>query len=309
MSHDAATIWQPFLARRGVVVLDGGLATELERRGAALDDPLWSAKILLEQPQLIEEVHADYFRAGADVGTSASYQATLPGLARRGLDSAQAAAVLRLSVRLVQQARDSVATHGATNRLVAASLGSYGAYRADGSEFRGDYDLSSRQLLDWHRPRCAILAESGADILAFETVPCLSEGEAIVRLVEEFPALPAWISFSCRDEQHLCSGEPFADAVRLANDASSVAAIGINCTAPRHIAGLLQSVRGLTVKPLAVYPNSGERWDNATRSWQAAPDDFSWPQAVRRWHELGARLIGGCCRTTPATIRQIASAF
>lgn len=307
-------LWQPFLARRGVVILDGGLATELERRGAVLDSPLWSAKLLLERPELIRDVHLDYFRAGADVGTSASYQATLPGLVRQGLNQTQAADLLRLSVRLVHEAREEACQQttwqpGRPRPLVAASAGSYGAYLADGSEFRGDYNLSVQELRDWHRPRVEVLAGSGADLIAFETVPLLREGEAIVRLMEEFPETPAWLSFSCRDDRHLCHGETLAAAVDLVSEAPNIVAVGVNCTAPRHIDGLLASVREIARKPLLVYPNSGESWDAGTRSWQASAGVFDWGAAALRWRDGGAKLIGGCCRTTPATIREIATAF
>src|SRR5262249_56067138 len=95
----------PFLEKHQVVVLDGALATELERRGANLRDPLWSAKLLLENPELIRQVHHDYYVAGADVATTASYQATVQVLRQRGLDHAQAAAALRLSVKLAHQPR------------------------------------------------------------------------------------------------------------------------------------------------------------------------------------------------------------
>jgi homocysteine S-methyltransferase len=309
-----ADLWKPFLDRRGVVILDGGLATELERRGANLDDSLWSAKLLIEQPDLVRAVHLDYFRAGADVGTSASYQATIPGLLRRGLSETQAVDILRFSVRLVQEARDQACAEPTWPQerprpLVAASAGSYGAFLADGSEFRGDYKLSVEELRDWHRSRMEILAGSGADLIAFETVPLLREGEAIVRLLEEFPETPAWLSFSCRDDMHLCHGEPLAAAVQLANDAANVVAVGVNCTAPHHIDDLLASVRDIARKPLLVYPNSGETWDAKTRSWKTASQKLDWGTVARRWCDAGAKLIGGCCRTTPETIRAIAAAL
>src|SRR5206468_3244428 len=210
----------PFLGINGVVILDGALATELERRGADLRDPLWSAKLLLENPELIRQVHFDYYAAGADVATTASYQATIPGLMSRGLDRARAADVLRLSVTLAQQARDEYWQAGRGGRfkpLVAASIGCYGAHLHDGSEYRGDYGLTVQQLIDWHRPRMEILAASGADLLACESVPCLAEAEALVKLLAEFPGVPAWLSFSCQDERRLCHGEKFAEAVELAN--------------------------------------------------------------------------------------------
>ncbi len=295
--------------RHGVVILDGGLATELESRGADLDGPLWSARVLLEAPKLIEQVHYDYFAAGADVAVSASYQATFEGFADRGIDRKAARNLLHLSVRLARDARDrfwSITEHRAARPapLVAASIGPYGAYLADGSEYRGDYGLSARKLIEFHRPRVEVLVDSGADLLAFETVPCAVEAEAIVRLLEEVPDVPAWISFSCCDEVHVSHGEPLADCVGITNDAVSCVATGVNCTPPRFITPLLQSV-GIARHPLAAYPNSGEVWDGERHCWTASPDSIDLSEAAREWYEAGARLIGGCCRTTPNTIRTL----
>src|SRR5262249_10660921 len=205
--------FEPFLREFGVVILDGALATELERRGADLRDPLWSAKLLIEQPDVIRQVHLDYLRAGAAVVTSASYQATFAGFARRGLSAARAAELMTLSVRLAQEARaqlrrDSEQPVVRPLPLVAASVGRYGACLHDGSEYRGDYGLSAQELMDFHRPRLDALAHSGADLFACETIPCLTEAEALVRLLADYPDMPAWLSFSCRDEQSVCHGEP-----------------------------------------------------------------------------------------------------
>jgi homocysteine S-methyltransferase len=299
----------PFLNRSGVVILDGALATELERRGADLRDPLWSARLLLEAPEQIVQVHRDYFEAGADVATTASYQASMPGLQRRGLSESQAADVLRLSVRLAQEAREQFwESWPAADRLrplVAASIGCYGAFLHDGSEYRGDYGLSVRQLIDWHEPRMEILAATQADLLACETIPCLAEAEALVRLLEVTPNVPAWISFSCRDAQHLCHGELLADAVAAVAPCPNVLAVGVNCTAPRFVRELLGAAAAITDKPLVAYPNSGEAWNAQEQTWNARADTLDWSEAAASWYRVGARLIGGCCRTTPATIREL----
>ena len=307
-------LWQPFFDRSGVVILDGGLATELERRGAELRDPLWSAKLLIENPGQIRQVHEDYFRAGADVGTSASYQATFEGFAQRGADAKRAAELMRLSVALVQEARVRFWDNPSNRKsrcppLVAASIGCYGASLHDGSEYRGNYGMSVRQLIDWHRPRFEVLAQCQPDVLACETVPCLEETEALIRLLEQLPDLLAWISFSCRDERHICQGEALSEAVQLAQTAPNVIAAGVNCTAPRFIDGLLASVRDDATIPLLVYPNSGERWNADRQAWDAGPTPCDWGQAARRWREGGARLIGGCCRTTPKIIGAISVAL
>ena len=293
------------------MILDGALATELERRGADLDDPLWSARILSEDPDLIAAVHYDYFAAGADLAISASYQASFEGFARRGLDEAGAAALMLLSVSLACTARDRfwadpANRQGRLRPLVAASVGSYGAYLADGSEYRGDYGLSREELIDFHRPRMQVLAAAGADLLACETIPCRLEAEALLVLLREFPRSVAWLSFSCCDDAHLCHGESFAESVALANDSEQIVAVGLNCTAPRHVEGLLRHARPQTTKPLLVYPNSGERWDAAAHCWLPGSGVTDFADPVRHWRAAGAQLIGGCCRTTPDDIRIMA---
>ncbi len=299
-----------FLRHQSWLVLDGALATELEQRGAVLDDPLWSARILLEQPGLIRQVHEDYFRAGADVAITASYQASFEGFARRGLSLEQSEALLRRSVRLAVEGREAFWAEtanraGRLRPLVAASVGPYGAFLADGSEYRGDYGLSKRQLIDWHRPRLAVLAGSGADLLACETIPCLREAEALVELLAEFPGTAAWLSFSCCDGERLCRGEPFREAAALAESCPQVVAFGVNCTPPEYVEALLGSAAGHTGKPLLAYPNSGETWDARRHCWisNGRPVDFG--SLARRWYAAGARLIGGCCRTGPADIAQV----
>lgn len=302
----------PLLAQYPVLVLDGALATELERRGCDLRDPLWSAKVLIEAPELIRQVHADYFQAGADCAITASYQASLEGFMRRGLTREAALELIRRSVWLAVEARDAFwqePAHrtGRPRPLVAASVGPYGAFLADGSEYRGDYGLSEAELMDFHRPRMAALLEAGADLLACETIPCFSEARALTRLLAEFPNASAWISFSARDEAHLWHGERLAECAAWLNDQSQVVAVGVNCTAPRYLPGLIEAIRAVTSKPIVVYPNSGETYDPVQRLWRGVSDAETFAIEARRWYASGARLIGGCCRTTPDHIRTIAA--
>jgi homocysteine S-methyltransferase len=304
----------PFLADNGVMVLDGALATELERRGADLRDPLWSAKLLLEDPAMIRRLHYDYYVAGADVATTASYQASFAGFAARDLDTDAAADLMRLSVTLACEARAefwAVPEHrvGRLRPLVAASVGPYGAALADGSEYRGDYGLTVEELMAWHRPRLAVLAAAGADLLACETIPSAVEAEALVRLLAERPSSAAWLSFSCRDETRISDGTPLAAVIELGEACDQVVALGINCTAPPLIEPLLDSIRDRTRKPLLVYPNRGETWDAVARCWVAGTGAGDLAAAAIKWATAGARLIGGCCRTTPEDIRRIAAAL
>lgn len=300
------------LDRQPVLVIDGALATELERRGCDLQDDLWSARILLEQPEMIKQVHLDYFKAGADCAITASYQATVEGFARRGLREEEAIDLIQLSVRLARQARDEFWAEAAnrTGRpkpFVAASVGPYGAFLADGSEYRGNYGLSEKDLMDFHRPRMKALIEAGADMLACETIPTFVEAQAIGKLLKEFPDITAWISFSGRDEEHISEGQVFADCVKQLEDHRQIAAIGVNCTSPTYIPALIRAAKQVTQKPVLVYPNSGEKYDAGRNEWDGKPVLNSFGEQARQWYDAGARLIGGCCRTTPEDIRLIAS--
>ena len=306
-------VLEPFLKEQGVLVLDGGLATELEKRGADLSDDLWSARLLLEDPASIRRLHFDYFEAGADVAISASYQASFEGFARRGLSRKQSVELMQRSVHLAREARDQflaeaglgAEAHRRLPPLVAASVGSYGAFLADGSEYTGDFGLSKKALVDWHRPRLEALLGAEPDLLACETVPCLEEGEALVELLAEYRETPAWISFSCRDDERVCRGEPFSLCLDLVNGSSAVVAAGLNCTAPKHAEGLLKGARAATRKPLVCYPNSGARWDSAAGKWVAGSGVVDFAACASVWKAAGAQLIGGCCRTSPEDIRRL----
>jgi homocysteine S-methyltransferase len=301
------------LFANSVMVLDGGLATQLEAQGADLADPLWSARLLVEHREEIVRAHLAFYRAGARVATTASYQATFEGFARRGIGGDEAAALLRRSVELAATARDryrgECGDHDPDPLLVAASIGPYGAYLADGSEYRGRYGRSVRQLADFHRGRLVALAASDADVLACETIPELAEAEALVRLLGAVPGVAAWLAFTCEDGGRLCGGAPIEEAVELADEAPAVLAVGVNCTAPEHVDELIARVRSVTAKPIVVYPNSGEGWDAAARRWSEPGGMVTDGIAARRWVAAGATLVGGCCRVTPARIAEMAAAI
>jgi len=271
-------------AGAAVTILDGGLATELEARGNDLSDALWSARLLRDDPDEILAVHRSYVEAGADCVITASYQATLERLP---------AGALRLSVELAREAEP---------RIVAASVGPYGAARADGSEYTGAYDLDEEALLSWHAPRFEILDRSGADVLACETIPSFAEARALARLLDR---TPAWFSFSCRDGERISDGTPIADCARHLDALDGVAAIGVNCTAPRFVESLVTRIRSITEKPIVVYPNSGERWDAVRRSWTGSREPGEFAEMAVRWRDAGATMLGGCCRTGPAHIREL----
>jgi homocysteine S-methyltransferase len=305
---------RPFLDGPGSVIIDGGLASELERNGFDLRDALWSARLLLEAPDAIADVHRRYLEAGADCIISASYQATIEGFVARGATEEVAEAAVQRAVQLAVEARDTF-WENEPNRgnrlrpLVAASIGPYGAYLADGSEYTGDYDLDERGLIDFHRRRWEILSSAGADLLACETIPSAEEARALARILADSPGINAWFSFSCRDGEHISDGTPIVDCVRELGAFPGVVAIGVNCTAPVYISNLVAVIGTVTDKPIVVYPNLGEVWDAERKRWMGPGDPKAFASAARDWREAGAQLIGGCCRTRPEDIRRLRRAI
>jgi homocysteine S-methyltransferase len=284
------------------VVLDGGLATLLERHGHDLSSHLWSARLLRDDPAAVQAAHREFFEAGAEVATTASYQVSFEGFGADGVDRAEVERLLRRSVALAAAARDEVAPGG----WVAASVGPYGAVLADGSEYRGDYDLDVTALRAFHRPRLDVLASTvgdGADVLAIETVPCLAEVEAVLAELDG-TGVPAWLSLSAADGRTR-AGEPLEEAFAMVADVAEVIAVGVNCTTPAD-AGAAVGLAGAH-GPAVVYPNSGQSWDADAREWQgqsafAAAD-------VSAWVDAGARLVGGCCRVGPEDISSLRAAL
>ncbi|GJN35431.1 hypothetical protein PR202_gb24208 [Eleusine coracana subsp. coracana] len=306
----------------GRLVLDGGLATELEANGADLNDPLWSAKCLLASTHLIRKasaraVHLDYLEAGANIISSASYQATVQGFESKGFSKEQSENLLTKSVEIAKEAREIFLKEHSNQSppvqrpiLVAASIGSYGAYLADGSEYSGDYGEAGTVefLKDFHRRRLQVLAEAGPDLIAFETIPDKLEAQAYVELLEECNInIPAWFSFNSKDGVNIVSGDSLIECATIADKCGKVGAVGINCTPPRFIHGLILSIRKISDKPILIYPNSGERYDGEKKEWveSTGVTDGDFVSFVSEWRKDGAALIGGCCRTTPNTIRAI----
>ncbi len=272
----------PRLDRDAPVLLDGGLATQLEAQGADLRSRLWSAQLLLDDPAAVVAAHEAFFAAGAQVATTASYQAPVE--------------LIGLSVRLAQRARERFPDD--SERWVAGSVGPYGASLADGSEYRGDYGLSVAELRDWHRPRIAALVEAGVDVLALETIPTAVEVEALLQEVAG-AGVPCWLSITAAGDRTR-AGEPAYATFALAKGVPEVIAVGVNCLDPDDVPGLLALAAEASGKPGVAYPNRGEGWDADAKAW-TGPGAFD-PTDVTGWVAAGTRLVGGCCRVTPADI-------
>ena len=286
----------------GTVILDGGLATELEARGSDVSSALWSARLLRDDPAAIVAAHAAFAAAGAQVATTASYQATVEGFVAAGVDAVEARRLIASSVALARE--------GQGTGWVAGSVGPYGAMLADGSEYTGAYvaDVGVGELRAFHRPRMEILVAAGADVLACETVPAAAEAEALIREAEAL-GVPVWLSLTTvvgsDGVVRTRWGERAEDVFAMAAGIDAVIAVGVNCAAPPAITPSIDAA-ARTGKPVVAYPNSGEGWDAVRRRWTGpaaiATDD------VPAWVDAGARLIGGCCRVGPELIVAVAAA-
>lgn len=297
---------------QGQWVMDAGSATTLEAMGHDLSDHLWSARLLRDDPGAIRDMHLAFLHAGAHIIETATYQASRMGFIKAGMTAAEADTLL---VRGVELARDAIEEHlaspdvdlahyGALGRpLLAASLGPYGAALADGSEYRGHYGVEAAVMQEFHAERFAVLAGSPVDFLAIETMPDLTEAAAVIAALRAHPAVPALLSFSCNSATTLCGGEPWAEAVALAATLDSCIGVGINCTAPEHIDGLLASAADTApALPRFVYPNSGRVWDAVHRCWLSDGVDVLPRAGVAGWRTLGAQVVGGCCGLGPVAV-------
>lgn len=294
------------IRERGSVVIDGAMSTALEKLGCDLNNRLWSARILADDPEKIRTVHAQYFEAGADVAITASYQATAAGFADAEINETEAARLIRLSVTLAREARDAY-ERNPPNRplLVAGAVGPYGAYLADGSEYTGRYHLTDDAYREFHRVRLDALKAAGADLIAVETQPKLEEVAVLLKMLEA-RELSAWVTFTLADEGHLPDGTLVEDAARLCATSPAVDALGLNCVKRELAAGALKRMASVTDLPLILYPNSGETYDAATKTWHHPVGGPGWQHFVGPWQSLGVKCLGGCCRTLPSDIVEIA---
>lgn len=291
------------------IVLDGGLATELEKRGYVLNDHLWSAALLADNPAALRDVHLSFLQAGADCIITASYQATVSGFMKKGYSEKKSKELIKLSVGIARDAikifLDSDPCDGRPRPFIAGSAGCYGSYLADGSEYRGDYHLEFHEYADFHRERIELLAEAGADLIAFETLPCAEEGRAIIELMKDYPALPYWIVFSVKDDVHISNGDNFADFIRNSGSPENLIGCGINCSDPGNVTAILRSLQDFKKNNFVVYPNSGEVYNKSCNCWIEPGNRDLFLASVKEWYNLGATIIGGCCRTGPEDIKFI----
>ena len=300
------------LRQNRIMVIDGSMSTALEELGANLNHNLWTASVLKDRPDLVRQVHYDYFKAGADCGITCSYQATIPGLMTAGCSEKEAEELITRSVKLFLEARDQWweeegKASGRKYPLCLGSIGPYGAYLANGAEFTGNYSMDPEFLRFFHHRRIELLHEAGADILLMETQPALDEVLVEADIAESLGA-DYWISFTCRDRQHTCHGDDIRHCGEvLSKDHPHLRMLGINCTKPEYITTLIRELRSSTSLPIAVYPNSGEEYDPLSKTWtNNVRMDFG--AYALAYMAAGADAVGGYCTTTASHILEVTAA-
>lgn len=306
-----SSAFSTLLSRGRPIVIDGGLATQLKAQGHELDSLLWSSELLRTDPRAVVDAHRAYLDAGAKITISATYNACRAGFHQLGIDGDEADRLMASSVTLARQACDEYADDNpdARARLVAASIGPYGAVLNDGSEYVGNYGVAPNILRQFHDNRLRLLDRAGADILACETIPSKTEAIVLAELLTDVKT-PAWFSFSCKNGQQICDGTRIEKVCGYFKEHPRVLAIGVNCTPPQYVTSLIENIRSAAPdKAIVVYPNSGERYDAAMNDWsgKASVDEIA--VFAKDWLASGATLIGGCCRIGPTQIRALAKAL
>ncbi|RVU70407.1 MULTISPECIES: homocysteine S-methyltransferase [Lactobacillus] len=295
------------LAKKGIV-LDGAMSDELEKQGVETNNKLWTATALIDQLDKVYKAHTDYFEAGAELVITDTYQANVQAFISAGYSRKDANQFISNAVTIAQKARDDFEKKTGKHNLVAATIGAYGAYLANGSEYRGDYDLAQSDYVDFHLPRLKLVLAQKPDLLAIETQPKLDEPVALLDwLQENQPDIPVYVSFTLKDTQHLSDGTSIEEAAQKIATYPQVFAIGMNCVSPKLVTPALQEFQKATDLPLVVYPNLGASYDPTIKQWRAFKDKFDFNQLTKEWYQNGARLIGGCCTTGPKEIKEIST--
>jgi homocysteine S-methyltransferase len=290
------------LEREQPTLLDGGLATQLEAQGCDIGNELWSASLLQSNPEAIVTAHHAYLEVGSECLATASYQASREGFAQKGMSHDEADALMLLSVALAKRARKEAGSDAA----IAASLGPYGAMLHDGSEYRGDYGVSSQVLKDFHEPRLRLFDAAGVDVIALETIPSMQEAKALVELLRDCQT-PSWVSFSCCNEHDISDGTPIGEVAALLTEHPTVVAVGVNCTPPQFTPALVRQLHeALPDKAVLAYPNSGEVYNVSDNSWSGTVTPGDCASAASGWIDAGAKIVGGCCRMGPEHIGAMA---
>lgn len=272
------------------------MGTELEHRGADTNTPIWSAMVLIERPQLVEQIHREYLDAGAEVIITNTFRTHRRNLEKIGMGD-EAARLTTLAVAIAQAAVRASGKRAFVAGSIAPLEDSYSNEAA----------LRRQVYLEAHAEMAHNLAMAGVDLLIAETMGNIREAEAAAEAAAT-TKLPFGVSFICKLDGHLFSGEALADAAR-AVEAHGPAFLGINCTAAPSLHTALAELRRATRLPISVYANPSTTEDYVHWDETAAEQPAIYARYAQEWLAAGANLVGGCCGTTPAHIESMRDAM
>ena len=294
------------LAEGEIVILDGAVSTELQSRGAVLDELSWASRATLDHPDIVRELHADYIRAGADVITANTYGAGHTVLQAAGMSAEEADALNRLSVELALEARDLAAAERPV--WIAGSISSK---RPSNS---GNVTPTGPEAAAGFRRQGEVLAQAGIDLILTEMMIDIPNA-TIVTEAALATGLPVWHGFSAdlsedgrsvlewRDGFFVHPREPFADLVATITAMGGEAAGVMHSYAPATTLAL-EVVRAHWSGPLLAYAETGHlRYPDWVFDDAASPEDYA--AQSRLWAVSGVQVIGGCCGTGPDHIRKL----
>ncbi len=299
------------LARGELVIIDGGTGTQLQAEGVPMDDVAWSARANLEQPDVVQRVHEEYIRAGAEVIIANSYAASRAALAPAGLGG-HVAEANRAAVRAALRAREAAATRPVA---VAGSMSSFSPIDMDAESLDRPHpgptagDPRFPTLADF-REQAGLLAESGVDLIALEMINAQGYGRAALQAAAE-TGLPVWLGvspFRLPDGTlvglpDLGDGESFEDLLSALVDPAP-AAVTVMHAKPEVTLDAIEIIRRHFAGPVGVYAETGD-WQPPNWVFDGLTPAQYLEQAVT-WADHGARLIGGCCGVGPEHIRVLA---
>lgn len=313
-----------------ILFLDGGFATHLESLGEIINEnnPLWSAKLLLTNPSKITKAHYDYLNNGSNIIITSSYQASIKGFTSHPFNLTYQQAVDKMSQSVIlasnavkQYYTDNHHDNISNTIMIAPSIGCFGAGLNDGSEYTGYYgeNVNETDLIKYHSVKMHATMKmknkvNTSLILACETIPNLMEIKILTQLLNKYKYY-GWITMAFCNEYQLNSKNEYLkqaiDIILKHNVNNYVTAIGFNCTHPKYINDLIKFTKQYLKDKdennilIIVYPNSGEKWDGINKEWipNTTMTDEEYGLCALEWYKSGANIIGGCCRTTPNTIK------
>ncbi len=293
------------LKQKSVIINDGAMSTELQTMGFDLNNKLWTATILRENPEAIKDVHLNYLNVGANCIISNTYQASIAGFMKSGCTYEESVELIELSIKLLNDARDEWYKNSSQiYPLVVGSIGPYGAFLADGSEYNGQYGVSIDLVKEFHKERLEIVWNAGVDLLAIETIPSLEEAILLAELTENIGA-SAWITFSCKDGMHNSEGTLISECVKQLENYNCIKAIGVNCVKPKYVTSLVEEIKKYTTKPIVVYANLGSTYDPINKVWLNDSDNKEYTDYALEWKQAGVKVIGGCCGVSSQDIAKL----